>query len=153
MNKKLLAQLALILGLTAVVIYLSKDWFAPADIQIVTTLRPNRLPERTQKRLGPALKEQPFTLIFALNQKCELTSLKVVNAADAATNKFPHPLWHLESESNSVPVKSFTYGVPVRGMKPPVKGATADVLVRGVQYKLLLETKDQQAEHTFTVKR
>jgi hypothetical protein len=153
MNKKLIAQIAVILALTGVVIYLTKDWFGPTNIQVMTTQRLNRVPERTQERLGPAVKKQPYTLIFALNQKCPLTSIKVVNAAELATNKFAHPLWHLQSESNSPPVKTFTYGVPLRGMKPTVKGATAEPLVRGVEYKLLLETPDQKAEHTFSIKR
>lgn len=153
MNKKLVAQIALILGLMGVVIYLSKDWFAPRDIQVMTTVRLNRASERAQERLGPAIKNQPFSLVFALNQRCELTSVAVVNAAEQATNKYAHPLWQLVAESNSPPVKSFTYGMPIRGMKPPVKGATAGVLVKGVEYKLLLQTRDQKAEHAFTVKR
>jgi len=153
MNRKLIVQLALIIGLIGVAIYLSKDWFAPRDIQVMTTVRLNRVPERAQERLGPAVKKQPFTLVFALNQRCELTSVKVVNAAEFATNKFAHPLWQLVAESRSSPVKSFTYGVPIRGMKPPVKGATAEVLVKGVEYKLLIETPAQKAEHVFTVQR
>lgn len=153
MNKKVIAQVSLFLVLSGLIVYLTKDWFAQPDIQVMTTIRPNRVPERAQERLGPAIKRQPYTLIFALSKNCELVSVRVFNAAELATNRFAHPLWHLRSESNSVPVKSITYGVPVRGLRPAVRGATAEPLTRGVEYKLLLETATQKAEHTFVVKR
>jgi hypothetical protein len=99
------------------------------------------------------VKDQRFSLVFALSRQCELTSVAVVNAAEHATNRFARPLWQLAAVSNSPPVRSFTYGMPIRGMKPLVKGATADILEQDVEYKLLIQTPDQQAEHLFTVNR
>jgi hypothetical protein len=38
-----------------------------------------------------------------------LTNVKVVVVTELATNQYAHPLWHLISDSNSIPVKGFNY--------------------------------------------
>ncbi len=151
MTKKQLLLLLLAVVLLGILVYLSKDWFAPATIQIGSTIRPNRVPERQQQRLGPALKDRPYTVSFFFNRKYPLKSVRVLKSQELETNRFAHPLWHLVSDSNSVPVKSITYGVPIRGMRPEVKGAQADMLEAGVPYRLLIETPEQQATYNFTL--
>ena len=70
-------------------------------------------------------------------------------SSDIETNKYPHPIWQLISDSNSVPTTDFAYGVPIRGMRPSVQGATPDPLEPGVKYRLLIEAKGGNAEHDF----
>jgi len=153
MDKKQLLLLLLTGTLLGVIFYLSRGWFAPSDIQIGSTIRPNRLSERQQKRLGPAVKHQPYTVSFFFNKKLKLESVKLVKLQELETNRFAHPLWELASASNSVPVKNIVYGVPVRRMRPTVKGAQADVLEPNVPYRLLLKTTEQEASYDFTLGR
>ena len=40
--------------------------------------------------------------------------------------------------------------MPIRGMRPAVKGATPDPLEPGVNYRLLIEAGSHKAEHDFT---
>ena len=61
----------------------------------------------------------------------------------------PHPIWELVSDSNSVPIAEYSYGLPIRGMHPAVKGATPDPLEPGVKYRLLIEAGTLRAEHDF----
>lgn len=151
-KKRLLLLLLVVLSLGAI-FHLSRDWFTPADIQIGSTIRPNRLPERQQKRLGPAVEHRPYTVSFFFNRKISLESVKVVKVHEIETNRFAHPLWGLVSDSNSIPVKSITYAVAVRGMRPQVKGVQADMLQQGVPYRLLLTTTEQEASYDFTLGR
>ena len=65
------------------------------------------------------------------------------------TNKYPHPIWHLISKSNSVPVTDFTYGCSIGGMQPAVQGATPDPLEPGVKYRLLVEAGPLKLQHDF----
>ena len=76
-------------------------------------------------------------------------ALKVVSAAELATNKYAPALWNLVSESNSVPIKDFNYGAPIQGMHPAIKGAPPDPLEPGVKYRLFVETHSLKAEHEF----
>ena len=39
--------------------------------------------------------------------------------------------------------------MPIRGMRPTVKGATPDPLEPGVKYRLLIEAGSRKAEHDF----
>jgi hypothetical protein len=82
--------------------------------------------------------------------KLKLTSIKVVPVSAIETNKYPEPIWHLVSESNSVPVKDFMYGMRIAGMHPAVQGATPDALEPNVKYRLLIEAGAFKAEHDFT---
>jgi hypothetical protein len=88
-------------------------------------------------------------VIFLLDRELRLTSVKVLLAAAVETNQYALPIWNLSSESNSIPVKDFIYGVNIPGMKPAVKGSTADPLEPGVKYRLRIEAGSLQAEHDF----
>src|SRR5207245_9221003 len=75
-------------------------------------------PTRRSSDLGDAVNP----IIFGFDRKLKLTSLKVVPESDIETNKYPHPIWELISDSNSVPIKTFAYGMPIQGMRPSVPG-------------------------------
>lgn len=124
------------------------DWFAPEEIQIVHTLRPYT-PRTPRGRARPEPPPPGNTVLFSLDRRCRLTELKVVLLAEWQTNKYAHPVWHLISDSNSVPVKSFTYGQRIRGMRPPVRGAEPDPLQPGVTYRLFLKAGKLEARHDF----
>lgn len=141
----------LVLGalvLAGAYVYFFTDWFATPDIQIKHFMRPNPQRERQAKRrdLPPP---SSHVVSFSLNQRLTLKSVRVIPAADVATNKYPHPIWHLISDSNSVPTKSFVYGQPIRGMRSPVKGAWPDPLHPNTAYKLYLEGSAGKVEHDF----
>ena len=142
----LLVALAVLLG--GLSLYLNQDWFANDSIQIYHRSRPARggFFRRAKRPETPAV--NPVSFWF--DRQLKLTSLKVVLVTELETNKYPHPIWHLVSESNSVPTKEFLYGMKIPGMRPAVKGATPDPLEPGVNYRLLLEAGSIKAEHGFT---
>ncbi len=145
---KIISITILILGLASLSFYLNRDSFAPEIIQINHRPSPWMRPNPGARRgvdLGV-----PVT--FSLNGFYSLTSVKVVLVADMETNKFPHAIWKLVSDSNSVPTSTFNYGAGIRGMRPDVKGARPDPLKPDVAYRLIIETaKDLRGQHDFTV--
>jgi hypothetical protein len=142
----MLVALAVLLG--GVSLYINHDWFAKENIQIYHRSRPARAGFfRRGKR--PDVQADTNPVFFSLGRQLKLTSLKVIPIREIETNKYPQPIWHLVSDSNSVPVKDLVYGVPIRGMRPSVKGATPDPLVPGVKYRLLIEAGAVKAEHDF----
>jgi hypothetical protein len=78
-------------------------------------------------------------LIFRFPKPCALTSIEVVAAEDARTNKYPHPLWHLVAADKPVPTTSFGYGATIPGMKPEISTATPEALEVDTDYLLLVE--------------
>ena len=140
-----LVALAVVLG--GISLYLNKDWFAEDVIQIHHRSRPGQGGVFRRNRRPAASATAP--IFFAFDRKLKLTSLKVIPVSDIETNKYPHPIWHLVSDSNSVPVVDFTYGDYIRGMRPAVKGATPDPLEPGVKYRLLIESRSGKAEEDF----
>ncbi len=139
--------LLILVALILVVVYavFFTDWWQPKTIEIFHTSRTLRA---RKHRAGPA---EP-TLIFGINRSLRLTEIKVVPLAEYKTNETVLPLWHLVSDSNSVPIKAFTYGQPVRGMKPAVAGVRADPLTNGVTYLLIVEADKFKGEHHFELK-
>jgi hypothetical protein len=145
MTKKNLFLVALVLCLGGLSLYLNRDRFRPDSIQIGQRWIPPR-PWMVRRNPKPPSK----VLIFLMDRKVQLTSVKVVPLADVRTNKYPHPIWELTTESNSVPVKEFVYGLPIRGMKPAVKGATADPLQPAMEYRLFVKAGSLATEYDFT---
>lgn len=135
--------------LTGGYVHFFTDWFAPPDIQIMHTIRPNTraLERRSSRRDAP--RPSSHTVSFALNRRLNLSEVRVIPAAAVATNKHPHPIWHLVTDSNSVPTKALVYGSPIRGMRPAVKGAWPDPLEPNTAYKLYLTTDAGKLEHDF----
>jgi hypothetical protein len=140
----LLVALALLLG--GFSLYLNKDWFARDNIQISHRSRPARLAFARRKRADDS---QINPLVFMFDRTLKLTCLKVIPLSAIKTNKYPHAVWHLVSESNSLPIKDFMYGAGIRGMHPAVKGATPEPLEPGVSYRLVVEAGPIKADHDF----
>ena len=140
----MLVLAAIVLG--TVSLYLNRDRFAKDHIQIFDRSRPARGPLASRPNAAnPAINP----IVFGFDRELRLTSLKVIPVSDLETNKYPHPIWQLTTESNSAPIKEFSYDAHIRGMHPAVKGADADPLQPGVKYRLLIEASSQKAEHDF----
>jgi hypothetical protein len=149
MTRKVLILIALAAVLGGLSLYLNKDWFAGEVIQIHHRSRPNRgtIFRRSSSKIPTKAATDP--IYFAFDRKLKLTALKVIPVSEIETNKYPHPILHLVSDSNSVPIAEWSYGYPIRGMRPAVKGAVPDPLEPGVPYRLILETGRTKAEHDF----
>jgi hypothetical protein len=147
MTKKHWTLVALAVILAGFSLYLNRDWFAGEDIHIEHRSRPAR---GTFFRRGrPLPKAATDPVYFAFDRKLKLTSLKVIPVSEIETNKYPQPICHFISDSNSVPIAEWAYGMPIRGMRPAVKGATPDPLQPGVKYRLLIEAGKIKAQDDF----
>ncbi|HSY18438.1 MAG TPA: hypothetical protein VK815_08900 [Candidatus Acidoferrales bacterium] len=146
MTKKniLLIVAAVVLGAVYAVYF--TDWFKPKTVQIFHTSR--NLRPRALRGGNGALPN----LIFGINQQLKLTEIRVVEADVYQTNQSALPLWHLISDSNSVPVKQFHYGQFIGGMKPAVKGARPQSLETNVDYLLIVQAGPVKGEHPFDLK-
>jgi len=149
MTKKQWMLLALAVLLGGFSLYLNRDWFAKENIHIFhRSLSPGvGFFSRNRGRTSTSITNP---VLFGFGRKLKLKTVKVIPLSDIATNKYPHAIWHLVSDSNSVPTKEFTYGTPIPGMHPALKGVTADPLEPGVQYRLFIEADGRKAEHDFT---
>jgi hypothetical protein len=78
-------------------------------------------------------------IVFHFRTNYPLTSIKVVEAEDARTNKYPHALWHLIAAEKPVKTTSFGYGATIPGMKPEISTAEPEPLDVDTQYLLLVE--------------
>src|SRR5262245_61220770 len=103
-TKKFLAGMALVVvvGLLA---YVYRDLFRPQKIQIFHRLSAGGSASALAKPTA-----QGPSVVFGLDRKYTLTSLKVVAVGELATNQHAHSLWHLVSDSNSIPISGFQYG-------------------------------------------
>jgi hypothetical protein len=142
-NWMLIALAVLLAGLS---LYLNRDWFAKADIQIYHRSRP--LAGMFRRRQPEPGAVNP--IVFGFNRAVKLTSVRVVPVAALVTNKFAPALWHLVSDSNSVPTRDFFYGAPIPGMRPYYKGSTPAPLQADAAYRLFIEAGSFKAEHDFT---
>jgi len=119
------------------------NWFRSDTVAICHTMR-----ERSQQ-----IRPQPGgampSLMFGLNRQLKLAELRVVPLAAWQTNHNVLPLWHLVSDSNSVPVKVFSYGQFIRGMKPAVIGTRAQPLEPQVTYRLIVTAGRISGQHDF----
>jgi hypothetical protein len=150
MSRKQWTLITLAVLLAGVSIYLNRDWFSHNGIHIYHRSRPARAGFfRRSKRAADDASSTVNPVTFGFDRKLKLKSVKVIPVSDIETNKFPHPIWQMLSESNSVAVKDFNYGAYIQGMHPAVKGATADPLEPGVNYRLLIETADFKGQHDF----
>ncbi|HXT11130.1 MAG TPA: hypothetical protein VN873_06165 [Candidatus Angelobacter sp.] len=131
MNKKswILIVLAIVLGVVYLIHFTS--WFKPKALLI-----------SHNERFG--------TVNFSLGDLYQLTDLRVVSLSELESNKYALPIWELKSESNSAPVKMFSYGGRIRGMRPVVDNARPAPLVPGQSYRLFIEAGSLKAQHDFT---
>ncbi len=144
MTKKSIVLIAVAAVLAAVYVAFFTDWFRHPQIQILPQIRP---PQRNIKTAPGDVAVYPVT--FAFDKKYQFTEIKVVALDDEKTNKFPHAVWHMISDSNSVPVKALVYGVSLRGMKPKVPRAQPEALVPDVKYHLYLQAGEAKGDVEF----
>ena len=144
MTKKNWLLILIAVGLAVAYGVFFTDWFQPQTVKIFHTTR--SLPGRQTQRAGLP------NLMFGLNRQCKLTEIKVVPLAAYQTNQNTLPLWHLVSDSNSVPLKTFAYGQLIRGLKPAIPGIRAQPLTNNVTYRLLVTAGKIKGEHDFELK-
>jgi hypothetical protein len=135
MTTKSVVLIVILVLVGGVYVWKFTDWFTSPKIQILPQIRP---PQRTRRPSTPATDPQVYPVTFAFDKKYQFTEIRVVAEDDEKTNKYPHALWHLISDSNSVPTKALIYGAPLRGMKPKVPRAEPDQLEPEVTYNLYL---------------
>lgn len=132
--------IALVVVLGSLSIYLNSGRLSKDKVQVHHRSRP-LMPGEGRSTIEP--------LFFAFDSPLKLKSLKVVPVHELETNKYARPIWHLVSDSNSVPVEDFVYGAPIGGMRPAVQGASPDPLAPGVKYRLLITAGALKLEHDF----
>ena len=136
---------AVLLG--SVSLYLNLDWFRSDNIRISYRFRPARFVFFGRKPPGDFARN---LLIFMIDRKLKFTDVRVTPLDILRTNKYAQPVWHLVSESNSVPIKYFAYGMDIKGMHPDIKGAVADPLVMGIPYRMELDLGKKKIDYDFT---
>jgi hypothetical protein len=131
MNKKSWILIAAAIVLGAVYIIHFSGWFKPKAMAIAHNGRFGRVN-------------------FTLGNSFKLTSIKVVSVSALESNKYALPAWELKSDSNSVPVKLFSYGERIRGMKPAIESARPEPLISGTAYRIFVEAGSLKAQDDFT---
>jgi len=124
--------------------YIYRDAFRRPAIAISHTR------ERLARRPANAAKPTPRPT-FILGQDYRLTSVKVIVLDELKAKGFAHPLWELASQSNSAPVKHFSYGHVIPGMQPAVPGDQPAPLTNNVAYRILVEAGRLKGQHDFTL--
>ena len=143
MTNKNLFLILLAIGLAVVYVVWFSDWFKPRTVKISHTTR-NLHTNRHESELP--------NLIFGVNPPVRFTELKVVPLAVFETNKNVEPVWHLVSDSNSAPVRTFYYGQFIRGMRPAINGIRAEPLETNVTYRLFVTAGRIKGQHDFDLK-
>jgi len=139
MNKRTVMLLCAALVLAGAYLTYFIDWHKRTEIQIFceksrrAILRGSETPE----------------LIFHLVKPYPLTSVEVVEAEDARTNKYPHALWRLVASHGAAKTTSFGYGADIPGMKPDISTALPEPLEPDTTYCLLVEAGSLKGKITF----
>ena len=148
MTKKQCLLVGFLLVLAGVYAACFTTWFKPRAILIHHTSRLNRPNARPRAGVAAASVEiQPVT--FGFDDPLKLTEIKVVRLDEWQTNHHALPLWHLVSDSNSIPMTDFNYGQNIRGMKPAVSGARPRPLELNTAYRLFVQAGSFKGEHDF----
>lgn len=150
MAKKQWFLLAVFFGLAAFFVYAFTDWGRRPAMQVshAVSSRPNNANAKPRARNNnPSLP----VVRFNLGRAYQFTEVKVVRLFDWQTNHFTLPLWHLISDSNSVPTRRFNYGAALPGMRPAVPRARPQPLETNVSYRLFLIAGSIKGQHDFTV--
>lgn len=142
MTKKDICLVALLVVLATVYVCLFTNWFKPKTIKIGYTARQLRY-YRTRKDLPDVL--------FLMEGTFRLTDVKVVPLASFQADPHTVPLWHLISDSNSIPVQRFAYGQHIRGMKAALRGAQAQELETNVTYRLFVSAGNTKGYDDFEI--
>ncbi|MEO6181959.1 MAG: hypothetical protein ABIP71_02400 [Verrucomicrobiota bacterium] len=145
MSKKNIVLVAVLIVLGAIYVFNFTSLFQKPEMEITSRLRPQMNGRRGK---GVVVGN---TISFFLNRKYALTSIKVIEESDFKTNKYPHAIWHLISESNSVPTKVIVYGFPVEGMKPKIEKVRPEALQVNMGYVLMVEAGDVKGQTSFKI--
>ena len=147
MTQKNLFFLTLAAVLATIYAVYFTDWFAPKTFKIFHTSR-NLRPVRS----GMARNGILPSLIFGVNRPLNITEIKAVSLAAWQSNQHALPIWHLVTESNSVPVKSFFYGQSISGLHPAIKGTHSELPETNVVYRLFITAGKYSAHNDFELK-
>jgi hypothetical protein len=148
MERKQWILLAVFILLAAVFIYAFTNWGRRPAMQISHAAN-----ARQKGVVGPRVRAGAVNtaiMTFSFDHPYQFTEIKVVRLADWQTNQSTLPLWHLISDSNSVPTKKFNYGVAIGGMKPVVPAAWPKPLEPRVTYRLFLTAGSVKGQQDFT---
>lgn len=143
MDKKNTLLVVALLALVSVYVIFFTDWFKPRVIQLYYTTRPI---EHFRAR-----HDLPY-ILFGLEGRYQLTEIKVFSLDDLQKHSDTQPLWHLVSDSNSVPIKMFTYGEHIHGMRPSFKGDEPEDLQTNVIYRLFVSAGRAHGQMDFKLK-
>ena len=146
--KRNLIGIAALVVLVGVYVVFFTDWLKPKKIEIFHTSRSSQT-----FRVGPRVKagaENTRVIQFGLSGTFRLTEIKVVALEQWKTNRFTLPVWHLVSDSNSIPIKTFPYGQNIRGMKPAVGSIWPKPLETNMTYRIFISAGSIKGEHDFT---
>jgi hypothetical protein len=144
MTKKNWFLIIALLVLSTVYACCFTDWFKTKVIVIRHTSR--------MIRQRPGDSPDTVPVLFGLNNLYRLTEIKVVPLLAWQTNQNSMPVWHLISDSNSVPIKGFSYGQRIKGMRPALPGTQPEPLEPAVTYHLILAAGKIKGEHDFEAK-
>ena len=142
MSKKELSLVCLALALGGLYLVYFTNTFSQPTIRVAAQVR---IPRATRANTAAAT----LPVSFTLNGKYKLTSVQVVLASDYRINKKVKPLWHLISDTNSIPSNGFVYGMKIPGMKPSEPKAGPQPLRPKTPYLLLVEAGKLKGETTF----
>ncbi len=108
----------------------------------------NRASHASASSSGLAYAEKGATanVTFSLDDYYALTSVHVEDVPADGSN--PTIMWHLKGKSQ--PVKAFIYGKDLEGMAPIAKGVSAEPLIAGVPYRLILQAGRRRGTNEFT---
>lgn len=152
MNRKEWVLVALVLVLGGLYVVVFSGWFGPKVIRVEHTVRSLREAYGSGgRRVDPAGQQTLGNVSFSLHKNYKLTSVKVVAAAEARTNKYPHALWELTAKDGSQPVDALAYGLLVPGMMPKSSVVEPEPLAPGVEYRLLVEAGNWRGVREFTL--
>ena len=144
MTKKNLWLFAALAVVAATYVCFFTSWFKPKTIGIFDTSR--------QLRRFRHRGELPYVLFGFENGSFRITEIKVVPLADFQKNPNAPSVWHLVSDSNSVPVQQFVYGQRIRGMRPAFTGDAPQDLETNVTYRLFVAAGNEKGFHDFKIK-
>lgn len=144
MTKKNLWLLMALAALTVMYVCCFTTWFKPKPMVIYDTARQLR---RFRNRA-----DLPYILFGFTSGRYALTEVKVMSLANFQANPNMPPLWHLISDSNSVPMQEFVYGQRIRGMRPAMAGEQPQMLETNVTYVLLVTAGREKGTHNFSLK-
>jgi len=114
--------------------------------------------DRVQMTIRPSLRPSRkadadvYQVLFALNEDFRLTSVEVIPMEGEKFNPQAQAVWHLISDSNSVPIRAFRYGQNIQGMKSAIKDTRPDALEPGQVYRIAVAAGSVKATADFRAK-